>query len=169
MKGIFSLERSNKGFIFIIFYFWGNKMVNSWAEQLHSFFTDQMNTLEQVISSVHLSINKMVYCKSLEAEAVLCVSVQLLGQQPHTGLADHTVIWFISSSKDRTCGNCLWDQGFQIAPAVRGHNFSRSHFIFFIPYITKEVTVQEMLKDPFSQSSVGDFVWFQNVHNTTGC
>lgn len=114
-----------------------------------------MNTLEQVLSSVQLSINKVVYCKPLEAEAVLCVSIQLLGQQSHTGLADHTAMCQSSSSKDRTCGNSLWAQGSQITPAVRGHNFSRS--LFFFPYITKEVTVQEMLKDPFRQTSLGDF------------
>lgn len=82
--------------------------------------------------------------------------VQLLGQQSHTGLADHTALWFSSSSKDRTCGNCLWAQGFQITPAVRGHHFSRS-LIFFFPYVIKEVTVQEMLKDPFRQSRLGYF------------
>lgn len=37
---------------------WGNKAVNGWAEWLHSFFIDQMNTLEQVISSVHLSVQQ---------------------------------------------------------------------------------------------------------------
>lgn len=45
--------------------------------------------LEQVISSVHLSINKIISCKFFEAEAILHVSVQLLAQQSQMGLADH--------------------------------------------------------------------------------
>lgn len=40
--------------------------------------------------------------------------VQLLVQQPQTGLADHAVTLFISINKDRTRGNCLRDQEFQI-------------------------------------------------------
>lgn len=75
-----------------------------WKQGLHSFFIDQMNNLEEVISSVYLSINKIVYCTFFEAEAILYVSVELLAQM---GLANHAVIQFISSNKDRTCGNWL--------------------------------------------------------------
>lgn len=43
-------------------------------------------------------------------------------------------------------------------------------FFFFFVYVTKEVTVQQMLKDHSSQRSLGHFVvTFQNVENTAGC
>lgn len=78
-----------------------------WKLELHSFFVDQINNLEQVISPVYLSVNKILYCKFFEAEALLFVAVQLLAQQTQTSLADHIIIQLISINKDGTCRNWL--------------------------------------------------------------
>lgn len=133
-------------------------MIPEWKPGSHSRFIDRMNTLEQVISSVHLSINAIVYCKFFESEAILYVSVQLLAQQFQMGFADDTLIQFISINKDRTYGNWLWDWEFQITRSSESSVLVDLFFFFFV-YVTKEVTVQQMLKDHSSQRSLGHFVY----------